>query len=103
MMDAEDFDFVCQHRICHKRATGDAHTIANLESACAVLVRAMKMTPMTSTNPLGLAAVGEAVAQIEKLLTKQRRALPQGPVLSGIQDTPDTEGRAGSALPKGGQ
>lgn len=29
--------------------------------------------------------------------------LPQGPTLSGIQDTSDTVATAGSALPKGGQ
>lgn len=29
-------------------------------------------------------------------------AVPQGPASRGIQDAPDTEGRAGSALPKDG-
>lgn len=30
MMNAEDHDFVCPHRVCHKRQTGDAHTICNM-------------------------------------------------------------------------
>lgn len=30
MLDPEDFDFVCPHRVCHKRQTGDAHTICNM-------------------------------------------------------------------------
>jgi hypothetical protein len=36
------------------------------------LVRAMKVTPMTSTNPFGLSAIGDALAEIEGLDDNER-------------------------------
>jgi hypothetical protein len=36
------------------------------------LVRAMKVTPMTSTNPFGLSAIGDALAEIDGLYDNER-------------------------------